>query len=312
MNGVRHEPIGSGMAFFHTTYRIVTGAIAQFMTHNAMQLAAAVAFYTIFSLAPMLVIVTAVAGFIWGEQAIEGEIVAQVQDTLGEEGAQLVQTVIRGASDVGQGIVAIVLGSIATIVGATVLFAQLKAALNVIFGVKRKPGKPVRNVLRDRVLAFLLVLIIGAMLILSIVAGSVVASVAGYAQESLPVPGWVLSAAQYLASLAIITLLFAIILKYLPDIEVRWRDVLVGAIVTAILFIIGETLMSRYLAFTSIGSSYGAAGALIIVLMWVYYSALIFLFGAEISQVYITRVGEGAVPSSRAVATDAMHPSPGD
>jgi len=295
------------MALFRSAYRIVRDAIAQFMKHNGMQLGAAVAFYTIFSLAPMLVIVTAVAGFIWGERAIEGEIVAQVQDTLGEEGAQLVQTVIRGASDVGQGIIAIVLGSIATIVGATVLFAQLKSALNIIWGVKPIPGRPVRNVLRDRVLAFLMVLIIGALLILSIVASSVVASVAGHAEDALPVPGWVMSAAQHVASLAIITLLFAIILKYLPDINVRWKDVLVGAVVTAILFIIGETLMSRYLAVTTIGSSYGAAGALIIVLMWVYYSALIFLFGAELTQVYTKRVGAGAAPSERAMAADAMY-----
>lgn len=292
------------MAFFKTTWQVAKASLSQFMEHNAMQLGAALAFYTIFSLAPILVIVTAIAGLIWGQQAIEGEIVEQVEDTIGDDGAQLIQTVIRGASDVGGGIVAIVLGSIATIVGATAVVAQLKASLNVIWNVKPKPGQPVLNLLRDRFLSFLLVVAIGLLLIASLVASSFVSGIAGYAEEALPVPPWLVSGAQYLVSLALVTVLFAVIFRYLPDIDVKWKDVWVGAIVTSILFVIGESLLSLYLAFSSVGSSYGAAGALIIVLMWVYYSSLIFLFGAEVTQVYTNRVGEGAAPSDRAMPAD--------
>jgi len=292
------------MAFFSTTWQVAKDALSQFMEHNAMQLGAALAFYAMFSLAPILMIIIAVTGFVWGQDAIEGEIVEQVEDAVGEEGAEMIQTIIRGASDVGQGVVAIILGSIATILGATGVFAQLKASLNVIWGVQPKPGQAIMTIVRDRLLSFLMVLAIGLLLMLSLLASSFVAGVAGYADQALPVPGWLITIARLLVALAIIALLFAIIFKYLPDIKVRWRDVWVGAAITAVLFVIGESLVSLYLTFASPGSSYGAAGALVIVLMWVYYSSLIFLLGAEITQVYTNRVGEGAAPSDRAMPAD--------
>ena len=290
---------------FKRTWQVAKATLSQFMAHGAMQLGAALAFYTIFSLAPILVIVIAVAGIVWGEEAIEGEVLEQVEANVGEDAAHLIQTIIQGASDVGQGIIAIVLGAIATIVGATGVFAQLKASLNHIWGVKPKPGQPILGLLWSRLLSFAMVLTIAFLLLVSLVVSSTVSAVVGYADQSLPMPSWVLSLSQYLVSLGIISLLFAVIFKYLPDIEIQWKDVWIGAMVTAVLFVVGESLLSLYLTYSSVGSSYGAAGSLVLLLMWVYYSSLIFLLGAEFTQVYSNQVGSGSKPSSLAVPEDA-------
>lgn len=289
------------MALLRTTWQVAKGALLQFMEHKAMQLGAALAFYAIFSLAPILIIVIAVAGIVWGQRAIEGEIVQQVGEVIGEDGAQMIQTIIRGASNVGEGVVGIILGGVAIILGATGVFVQLKGSLDVIWGVEPRGGQPILTLLRDRLMSFALVLVIGLLLLVSVVASSAVTAMAGYADEVLPMPGWLVKIAKHVVTLGVLTVLFAIMFKYLPDIKVRWKDVWVGALVTAVLFVVGETLVSLYLIYASPGSSNGAAGSLVIVLLWVYYSSLIFLLGAEVTAVYTRRVGHGVEPGPNAV-----------
>lgn len=276
---------------------LLKDAFVEWDRDNVSRLAAALAYYAIFSLAPLLVIAIGVAGALFGEEAARGQIVGQIQGLIGREGAQIVQTMIEGSAQRGRGILATVLGLVALIIGATGAFGQLQGGLNTVWEVASKPGRVVKGLIRTRVLSFTLVLGIGFLLLVSLVLSAALEAFNTYVESRVPAPpvvGW--SFLTTVVSFVPITLLFAMIYKILPDVEIPWRDVWLGAVVTALLFSLGKYLIGLYLGNSSIGSTYGAAGTLAILLVWLYYSAQIFYFGAEITQAYANRYGTPITP----------------
>ena len=267
----------------------------------APSMGAAIAFYTIFSLAPILIIAIAVAGFVFGEETARAEVMRQIDDVAGEEAAAAVEEVLREASLPGRGITAMVLGLIAMVIGATTVFTELRSALNRIWQVPDPPEGGIWQMLWSRLIAFVLVLAVAGLL-LGMVAISAVISALGDLWSSY-LGGWdiALRIVDLVVSFAILSTLFALIYQYVPHADIAWSDVWLGATVTAVLFIIGRVLIGLYLGTAGVGSGFGAAGSLVVLLMWVYYSAQIFLLGAEFTWVYAHRLGSRA--SSAAAET---------
>ncbi len=267
---------------------------------KASRLAAALSYYTIFSVAPLLIIAIAVAGLVFGREAATHQIEGQVRGLLGEQGAQAIQTIVENASKTGAGVVATLVGVVTLLMGASGAFAQLQESLNAIWEVKPKQGRGVKGILRDRFLSFSMVLVIGFLLLVSLVLSAVLAGVGKYLAGILPISSVVMQIVNFGISFAVTTLLFALIFKVLPDAYIRWRDVWVGAAFTALLFSLGRFVIGLYLGRSSVSSAYGAAGSLVVLLVWVYYSAQILFLGAEFTQVFATRYGKGIVPKPNA------------
>jgi membrane protein len=285
-----------------TFWRLLKETLSDFLDDKVMQLAAALAFYTIFSLGPVLIIVISIAGLIWGEQAARGEMVDQFRGIAGDSGAQQIEQLIENAGQRDRGIAAGMVGFVTLLIGATGVFGQLKESLNTIWEVRQKPGRGIINLLVTRLLSFGMVLAIAFLLMATLVGSAVISALGKFMGQYLPVPEGVLYALDLVFSIGIITVLFAAIFKWLPDVQIGWRDVWMGAFVTAVLFAAGKFALGLYLGRSSVASVYGAAGSLIVILLWVYYSAIIFLFGAEFTQVYAKMWGKEIVPSKHAMA----------
>jgi membrane protein len=266
-------------------------------------MASSLAYYTIFSLAPLLIIVIAIAGFAFGQQAAERQIVGKIQGTIGQSGAEAVQGMIQNASSQPKtGIISAVLGFVALLFGAGGVVGQLQAALNTIWGVALKPGQGLWGFMRQRFISFAMILGIGFLLLVSLVVSAAVSGLAQLLGNFLAL----VYALDLLISFLFITALFAMIYKFLPDVQINWRDVWIGAALTSLLFTIGKFLIGLYLGHSSATSTYGAAGSLITILLWVYYSSLIFFLGAEFTQVYATEHGSGVAPAKNAVPIGAI------
>lgn len=282
-------------------WRLVRAAGEDWISDRAPELGAALAFYMIFAMAPLVLLVIVVAGAVYGEAAIRGELVAQIEGMIGAAGAEVVQTLVANAARPRGGLIGTIVGVVLTIVGATGVLAQLKSSLNRVWDVETKPGRTIRDIIRTRLLSLGLILLVAVLLLASVVASTVVSAIQDRVDDWIAIPGWALRAVNELVTVAMMTLLFAAIFKWLPDVRIRWRDVWIGAVITAVLFVIGKYLIGLYLAHSAPGSVYGAAGSLVVVLIWLYYSAQILLFGAEITQVYASMFGEGIQPSAYAV-----------
>jgi membrane protein len=279
---------------------IAKETFSEWSEDKASRLAAALSYYTLFSVAPLLIIAIAVAGLAFGREAATDQIVGQIRGMVGQEGAEVIQTILQNASKTSTGIVATIVGVVTLLIGASGAFGQLQDSLNTIWEVKPKAGRGVKGMLRDRFLSFSLVLVIGFLLLVSLVLSAVLAGVGKYLSDALPMPSFVLQAVNFAISFAVTTLLFALIFKVLPDAYIRWRDVWVGAAVTALLFSIGRFLIGLYLGRSSVGSAYGAAGSLVVLLLWVYYSSQVLFLGAEFTQVYANRFGSKMRPKPNA------------
>jgi membrane protein len=288
-----------------TVWELLEKAAAGWMEDNAMRLGAALAFYTLLSAAPLLVIVLAMAGLFFGASAVQGQVVEQLRDLIGAEGAQAVQTMIVHASRPGTGIVAMLVGILMLLFGASGVFAELQDALNNIWKVAPRPGQPIWTILRDRFLSFVMVLGIGFLLLVSLVITAILSALTHIA--GLDHIGFIGQLLSFVVSFAVITLLFAMIFKILPDVKIAWKDVWVGAAVTSLLFSVGKLLIGLYLGRASIGSAYGAAGSLVVFLVWVYYSALILFFGAEFTKVYANEFGAHIEPAANAISLADKH-----
>jgi membrane protein len=269
---------------------------------NAPAHGAALAYYTVFALAPLLIIVIAIAGLVFGREAAQGHILSQIQGLVGEQGGRAVQAMLENARQPGAGIVASVIGLIMLIIASTGVFAQLQVSLDTIWRVTPKPGRGILGIIRDRLLSFLMVLVAGFLLLVSLVLSAALAALGKFFSYLLPVPEAVLHGVNFVVSFAVITLLFAAIYKVLPDAKISWSDVWIGAAVTSLLFSLGKFVIGLYLGKGSVASAYGAAGSLVIILVWVYYSAQILLYGAEFTAVYAIRYGSRIVPTENAVA----------
>ena len=275
---------------------------SEWMEDDAPTLGAALAYYTVFSLAPLLTIAIAIAAFFFGKEAAQGQIFDELRVLLGEEGGKAVEEMVQSASaQPTAGVVATIISVIILLFGASGVFGQLQASLNTIWGVKPKPGRGVLGMIQDRLLSFGFTLVVGFLLLVSLLLTAGVALVANWLGGLMPGSETLAQILNIVLSLAMITLLFATIFKFLPDAKIAWHDVWIGAFLTALLFTAGKFALGIYLGKSGVASSYGAAGSLIVLLLWVYYSSQILFFGAEFTQVYANRFGSRVTPAEDAV-----------
>ncbi|PLC52057.1 ribonuclease BN [Pollutimonas nitritireducens] len=273
-------------------FRLGKESVAAWQEDGASSMGAAIAFYTTFSIAPLLIIVIAVAGFVWGEDAVRGEIFRQIGGMVGTENASGVQNLIKSADKPAQGITATLASVIVLVVGSTTVFAELQGALDRIWKVPASTVKTgILATLRARLLSFGLVLGLAFLLLVSLVLSAALAAFGQWTSGLFP--GWelLLQLINAVVSLGIATVLFAMIYKFMPQAKIDWRDVWVGAFVTAVLFEVGKALIALYVGKSSTISSLTAAGSLVMVLIWVYYAAQVFLLGAEFTWMYARRYG---------------------
>jgi membrane protein len=268
---------------------------------RAPRLGAALAYYTVFALAPGLIVIIALAALLLGKEAAQGQIMNEVQDLVGVAGAQAVQAAIESARSASGSLVATGLGVITLVFGLWGVFGELQDALNTIWGVTTKPGRGVIGVIKERFWSFTMVVGIGFLLLVSLAASAWLAAVGKFFVRLLPLPAAAMETANALLSFVIITLMFGLIYKLLPDVKMAWRNVWPGAAVAALLFTIGKSLIGLYLGRSTVASVYGAAGSLVVILLWIYYSAQLVFFGAEFTKVYSRRFGAVVVPDTTAV-----------
>jgi len=287
---------------FKAFFALLKQTVAEYNEDKVSRLAAALAYYTVFSLAPILIIAIAIAGLVFGQEAAQGEIVGQIQGLVGRDGAEIIQTAIENASRPKSGIFATVINIALLLFGASGVFAQLQDALNTVWEVAPKPERGLKNVIQQRFLSFAMVLVIAFLLLTSLVLSAALAALGNYMGGLLPGVDVLWQIINFGLSFGVITLLFAMIYKILPDAKIAWGDVWFGAAITALLFAIGKSVLGLYLGNASFGSTYGAAGSLVIILAWVFYSAQILFIGAEFTQVYASKYGSRIVPTKNAVA----------
>jgi len=282
-------------------FDMIKETFKEWQEDGALDLGAALSYYAIFSLAPLLLIVIGVAGLVWGREAVQGQLVSQLQGLVGEQGGQAIQTMIANAGKHGSGVMATIIGVVTILFGATGVFVQLQTSLDRIWNVEPRPGAGIRGFVKTRLLSFGMILGIGFLLLVSLVLATAVTAVTTWATGLMPAAKVLAEGLTFVVSFALTTLLFAMIFKVLPDVKIAWRDVWIGAAATALLFTLGKFLIGLYLAKSSVASTYGAAGSLVIVLLWIYYSSQILFLGAEFTQVYAGRYGSNIRPSEHAV-----------
>lgn len=283
-------------------WTITLDALKLWLDRNAFSHAGALAFYTLFSLAPVFIIAVSVIGVVLGEEAAHGQIVLQLQDVMGRDAAVAIEQAVAQSRIERAGLLPTLLGVAALIVGATTVFAQMQHSLNMLWGVTARPSRNSIAVwLKSRLLSLTVVLAIAFVLMVSLLMGVAVRAVLHFTHRFVPEVAALLSGAELLLSwLAMVSLLSALY-KVLPDVVLQWRDVVVGALVTAVLFSIGRYGIAAYLTYTATASTYGAAGSVVLILLWVYYSSLIVLFGAAFTKTQMLAHGRSVVPRNSAV-----------
>jgi membrane protein len=267
---------------------------------RASRLAAALAYYTIFSLAPLLVIIIAITGLIWEADVVRTQLLNQIQGLVGVEGANFVADLISGTGSPTEDIVATIIGVITLLFGTLGVFNELHNSLNIIWEVEEEKPKgflqTVKKVIIDRLLSFTMILGIGFLLLVSLVISAGLSATQETIGNAIPVSELILQIVNTVISIGVITVLFALMYKFLPDAEIAWRDVWVGAFITSVFFSLGKTAIGLYLGNSGVASSFGAAGSLVLLLLWIYYSAQILFFGAEFTQVYANKYGSKIIP----------------
>ena len=289
-------------------WAVLKRAFAGWWNDNVPRLGASLSFYTLFALAPILIVAIAIAGFFFGPEAVRGEIVGQVRGLVGTEGARAVQAMLEGASQPSSSATATVVGLLTFFIGATGAFLELQTALNAIWRVKPREDPPLRAaraMLVQRFVSFGLVIGVGFLLLVSLVVSAGLAALNKYLGSAFPGFTIMWEGLNVLVSLGVITLLFAMIYKILPDVELQWRHVWVGGLVTAGFFTVGKQLIGLYLGTSGVASTYGAAGSVVVLLVWVYYSAQVVLLGAEFTREYVEEFGERVRPSEHATGDPA-------
>lgn len=279
---------------------------------NATRLSAALAFYTILSIAPLLVLSVAVAGLVYGETAARGQIASELASVVGPQAGEGIQTLLVHAKSPEEGALGTAIGLLVLLFGASGVFGELQASLNAIWEVAPKPGRGLWGVVTHRFSSFTMVVGVAFLLLVSLVLSALLASLGSMFTEVLPGGAELWQAVNFAVSFAIITGLFALLFKVVPDVNVQWRDVWMGAAFTALLFTIGKFALSLYLGRASVASPYGAAGSLIVLVLWVYYAAQILFLGAEFTQVYARHRGSIITPSKHAVRVEKVLTAPSD
>lgn len=268
---------------------------------NTFRLAASLAFYTIFSVAPILLIAVGAASLFFARETAVDRVVQEMQRLVGEQGAVAIRQVLESSAGFGKGAWAITVGVVTLIVGASVVFGELQSALNQIWGVKSEVRRGlILDLVLDRLRSFSIALGVGFLLLVSLVLSAALSALQDYLTNWMPSVPWLWQAGNITISFFVVAILFAMIYKFLPDVQIEWRDVWIGAAVTSFLFNGGKYLISIYLGHAAIGSAFGAAGSFAVLLVWIYYSALISFFGAEFTQVYARRQGRQIRPKAHA------------
>lgn len=271
--------------------QVLRCAVEQWFRHRASSKGAALAFYTTFSIAPILVLVIAVAGFFYGAEAAQGQLLTELKGLMGPQGADAIELVLAGARDKDSGVLATVIASVLLVVGATTVFAELKDSLDEIWQLPAPAGSTWWDVLRTRLLSFSLILVLAFLLMVSLVVSAALAVIEKYVGGLWKDAAVLLSWLAWLISFCVIALLFGVIYKMLPRIRLSWRDVTIGALGTAIMFSLGKFLIGVYIGNSGVASSFGAAGSMVALLLWVYYSAQVFFLGAEFTRQYALKLG---------------------
>lgn len=289
--------------------RLFFSAARAWWDDDCTRLGASLAFYTLFAIAPVLLVATAIAGMVFGAEAVRGEIVGQLDHLVGHDGAHAVQSLLEGASQRRAGLVATIIGGITFLVAATGAFLELQVALNTIWRVKPRPIGHLRAFVVDRLRSFGLVVAIGFLLLVSLSVTAALAALNTWLFDLSASSSSLWKAVSAFVSLVVTTGLFALLFRFLPDVRLRWRDVTTGAAVTAVLFTLGQQAIGFYLGQSEIATTYGAAGSMMVLLLWVYYSCQILLFGAEFTRVYVQSRGPRPRPEEFAVKDpDAVNP----
>ena len=306
------EPAPSGKAnatkgFFANAWIVLRDTFNGFMDDRCLKLSASLAYYTIFSLAPLLVMVMSLASIFLGEEAIRGQIFGQINGLVGNEAAKQIQDMIKNVGLSGKTNTALIVGIITLLIGATSIFVEIQDSVNLIWRVKAKPKRGWLKLLKDRLLSSSLVVSLGFLLMVSLVVNGIILALSDQLTRFLPDLGvYLISAINFAISTGVVTILFAVIFKVLPDAKIAWKDVRYGAIFTALLFMLGRYLIGLYIETTGTESTYGAAGSLIVILTWIYYTAAILYFGAEFTQAYANHFGIRIEPADYAVYVEQI------
>ena len=282
----RHIPAG-----IREYVEVAVATVTEWIDDRASSKGAALAFYTLFSIAPILVLAIALAGYFFGVEAAQGELVTQLRGLIGQDGAEAVQAILAAARDPAAGLMATAVASVLLLVGATSVFAELKGSLDEVWGMQRTDHSAITAVLRTRLLSFGLVLVLALLLLISLVVSAALALLEHYMIGIWSDSVVVLKMLSTAISFCVIACLFAVIYKMLPSIPLSWRDVWIGSLATAGLFILGKSLIGIYLGNSQVTSSFGAAGSVIALMLWIYYSSQVFFLGAEFTRIYAQRFG---------------------
>jgi len=283
---------------------VLKKAAADWSHDRAPRLGAALAYYTIFSMVPLLIVIIAIIGLVFGQEAAQSAIMDQISNLIGPQSAAAIKEMIQRADQPSTGIIATIIATVTLLMGAAGFFGQLKDALNTVWGIEPKAGRGIGGFVKDNFLSFATLLGTAFLLLVSLLLSTALAAIGKWFGQLLPLPEVVLQTFNLLLSLVVITGLFALIFKVLPDAHIAWRDVWIGAALTSVLFTIGKFAIELYLGKSNVGSSYGAAGSLVLILVWVYYSVQILLYGAEFTQVYANLMGQKIQPTEEAKVVD--------
>ncbi|ADB42519.1 ribonuclease BN [Spirosoma linguale DSM 74] len=295
-------PAVAPKGFFANAWIVLRDSFNGFLDDRCLKLSAALAYYTIFSLAPLLVLVMSLASIFLGEEAIQGQIFGQINGLVGNDAAKQIQEMIKNVGLSGKTNTALIIGIGTLLLGATSLFVEIQDSVNLIWRVKAKPKQGWLKLIKDRLLSSSLIVSLGFLLLVSLVVNGIVLALSDQLTRFMPGLGvYIISAINFLVSTAVVTILFGVIFKVLPDAKIAWKDVRWGAIFTALLFMLGRYLIGLYIDTTATSSAYGAAGSLIVLLTWIYYTAAILYFGAEFTQAYANHFGIKIEPSENAV-----------
>ena len=285
-------------------WEVLKDAFEGFSDHKVTKLSGSLAYYTVFSMGPLMIVIIAICGFFLGREAIEGQIYQQLEGFLGSDTAIQLQDVIKKAAISDKGLVAIIIGGITLLVGATTVFAEIQDSINTIWGLKPKPKKGWLKLIQNRLLSFSVIISLGFLLLVSLGITAVIDGFSNkFAASFADVSVVLVYVVNQIITLLVISAIFGVIFKVLPDAEIKWRDVILGAMVTAVLFMIGKFGISFYISKSNVGSTYGAAGSLVILLLWTYYSSIILYFGAEFTKAYAVKYGTKIHPNAYAVTT---------
>lgn len=281
-----------------STWDFISEVFAKFIDDKAPKFGASLSFYTIFSLAPILLILIALTGLLFGNDVARGVILTQIRDVIGSDGARIIRTALRKSTYSYENTLTIIFSLVTILIGSTVVFADLQESLNLIWKVKPAPGRGIiKGFILDRSVSFLMILLSGFILLLSLLASAAIQAFKDFFNEQFfTIPISLIEAGNMVISFLIIFFLFVLIFKFLPNVLIEWKHVWVGALFTTILFALGKYLIGIYLTTSSMKSSYGAAGSLVVFLIWIYYSTQIFFLGAEFTQVYAEKFGDGIKP----------------